>query len=109
VHALRARLPRGAGQRRDRLRVPRRGIRRSCSIWTTRWARRPASRAANACRRARPARSRPRRTPISRRSTEGGRRLPVLRRRLPAHVSRQRQHDRPVEGRDGPANRERCA
>ena len=30
--------------------------RRSCLTWTTRWARRPASRVANACRRARPAR-----------------------------------------------------
>ena len=39
VHALRARLPRGAGQRRDRLRVPRRARRRSCSTSTTRWAR----------------------------------------------------------------------
>ena len=46
----------------------------SCSTWTIPWASRPASRAANACRRARPARSRPRTTPTSRRSTRRWRR-----------------------------------
>ena len=56
VQALRARLPRRAGQRRDRLRLPRRRNRRSCSTSTIRWATRPASPAASACRRARPAR-----------------------------------------------------
>ena len=43
VHALRARLPRGAGQRRHRLRAARRARARSCSTSTTRWARAPAS------------------------------------------------------------------
>ena len=38
VHALRARVPRGAGERRHRLRVSRRRIRRSCSTSTIRWA-----------------------------------------------------------------------
>ena len=38
VHALRARLPRRAGQRRDRPGLPRRRTRRSSSTWTTRWA-----------------------------------------------------------------------
>ena len=56
VQALRARLPRRAGQRRHRLRLPRRRTRRSCSTSTIRWATRPASPAASACRRARPAR-----------------------------------------------------
>ena len=56
VHALRARLPRGAGQRRDRLRLARRAQRRSCSTSATRWATAPAWPAANACRPARPAR-----------------------------------------------------
>ena len=56
VHALRARLPRRAGQRRHRPGLPRRRTRRSCSTWTTRWARPPASPAASACRPARPAR-----------------------------------------------------
>ena len=56
VHALRARLPRRAGQRRHRPRLSAASTRRSCSTWTTRWAPRPASPAANACRRARPAR-----------------------------------------------------
>ena len=56
VHALRARLPRGAGQRRDRPGLARRARRRSCSTWTTRWATPPASPAASACRPARPAR-----------------------------------------------------
>ena len=56
VHALRARLPRIAGQRRHRLRVPRPAIRRSCSTSATRWARARASPAANACRPAPPAR-----------------------------------------------------
>ena len=56
VHPLRARLPRGAGQRRHRLRVPRRRTRPSCSTSTTRWAPAPAWPAANACGPARPAR-----------------------------------------------------
>ena len=56
VHALRARLPRRAGQRRDRPRLPRQRARRSSSTWTTRWATPRASPAANACRRARPER-----------------------------------------------------
>jgi hypothetical protein len=43
-------------ERRDRLRLPRRANRRSCSISTIRWAIRPASPAASVCRRARPAR-----------------------------------------------------
>jgi hypothetical protein len=56
VHALPARLPRRAGQRRDRPGLPRRGRPRSCSTRTTRWACPPAWPAANACRPARPAR-----------------------------------------------------
>ena len=56
VHALRPRLPRGAGQRRHRLRDARRAIPRSSSTSAIRWARAPASPAANACTPARPAR-----------------------------------------------------
>ena len=49
-----------------------------------------------------------RRTASSQRAGPQGRhRLPVLRRRLPAHLPRQGQHDRRVEGRDGPANHNR--
>ena len=56
VQPLRARLPRRTGERRHRLRLPRRGTRRSCSTSTIRWAIPPASPAASASRRARPAR-----------------------------------------------------
>ena len=56
LQSLRPRLPRGAGQRRDRHGRPRPSSRRSCSTSTIRWAPRPASPAANACRPARPAR-----------------------------------------------------
>ncbi len=56
VQSLRPRLPRGAGQRRHRHGRAAAISRRSCSTSTTRWATRPASPAANACRPARPAR-----------------------------------------------------
>ena len=39
--------------------------------------------------------------------TAGRQRLPVLRRRLPAHLPHQGRQDRPVDGRDGPANENR--
>ncbi len=56
LQSLRARLPRSAGQRRDRHGRPRPSTKRSCSISTIRWATRLASPAANACRPVRPAR-----------------------------------------------------
>ena len=74
VHALRARVPRGAGQRRDRLRVPRRAFedrvrpRRSDGRVDVRRVRRMRAGVP------RPARSRRRTTPISRRSTRRWRR-----------------------------------
>ena len=95
VHALRARVPRGAGQRRDRLRVPRRAFedrvrpRRSDGRVDVRRLRRMRAGVPH-----RRARARERRVPRAGRQ-EGGVGLPVLRRRLPAHLPRQRQHDRP--------------
>ena len=91
VHALRARVPRGAGQRRDRLRVPRRAFedrvrsRRSDGRVDVRRLRR--MRAGVPHRRAGAGEGR-----LSRADRqEGGLGLPVLRRRLPAHLSRQGQ------------------
>ena len=104
VHALRARLPRGAGERRDRLRVPRRALedrvrpRRPDGRVDLRRLRRmraglPDRRADAGARRGH-----------GRRRQAGALGLPVLRRRLPAHLSRQGQQDpvrrrprRPVE------------
>ena len=75
------------------------GIRRSCSTSTIRWASRPASPAANACRRAPPARSRPAHDAyLVAGRQEGGVGVPVLRRRLPAHLPRPRQRDRARRG-----------
>ena len=108
VHALRARLPRGAGERRHRLRVPRRRIRRSCSTSTIRWATRRASPAANACRRARPARSRRRTT---RTWSPADKKVDSVCPycgvgcQLTYHVKDNKIVR--VEGRDGPANHER--
>ena len=62
VQPVRARVPRGAGQRRDRDGLRGRTAPRSSSISTTRWASPRASGAASASRRARRARSCPRRT-----------------------------------------------
>ena len=56
MQSLRPRVPRGAGERRDRHGVSQCRRRRSCSTSTIRWARPPASPAASACRPARPAR-----------------------------------------------------
>ncbi len=95
VHALRARLPRGAGQRRHRLRVPRRAFedrvrpRRSDGRVDVRRLRR--MRAGVPDRRARAGAGRLPRADRSR----GGVGVPVLRCRLPAHLPRQGQRDRP--------------
>ena len=56
LQSVRARLPRGAGQRRDRHGLSAATAPRSCSTSTIRWAAAPASPAASACRPARPAR-----------------------------------------------------
>ena len=56
LRAVRARLPRGAGQRRDRHGLSAATAPRSCSTSMRAWASRPASPAASACRCARPAR-----------------------------------------------------
>ena len=103
VQALRARLPRRAGQRRHRLRVPRRPLedrvrpRRSDGRLDVRRLRRVRAgvpdRRADA--RARGREDRPR---------QAGRfGVPVLRRRLSAHLQRQGQHDplRAGQGRSG--------
>ena len=91
VHALRARVPRGAGQRRDRLRVPRRAfedrVRPRRSDGRVDLCRVRRMRAGVPDRRARAGEGR---VPRAGRQ-EGGVGLPVLRRRLPAHLSRQRQ------------------
>ena len=94
VHALRARVPRGAGQRRHRLRAPRRALgdrvrpRRPDGRVDVRRLRRmragvPDGRARAGAQRV-PRAGRP----------AGGVGLPVLRRGLPAHVPRAREHDR---------------
>ena len=108
VHALRARLPRGAGQRRHRLRVPRRAFEDRVRPRRSDGRRRRASRAANACRRARRARSRRPTTPIWRRSTRRWRRCVRIAASAASSptTSRTTQIVR-VEGRDGPANHER--
>ena len=56
VHALRARLPRGADERRHRLRVSRRALEDRVRSRRSDGRRAPASPAANVCRRVRPAR-----------------------------------------------------
>ena len=98
VHALRARLPRSAGQRRHRLRVPRRAVadrvrpRRPDGRVDLRRLRRMRAgvphgraRAGEGC--------------LSRAGRAHGRvGVPVLRRRLPAHLPRQGQCDRPRRG-----------
>ena len=103
VHALRARLPRGAGERRHRLRVPRRALedrvrpRRPDGRLHLRRLRR--MRAGLPDRRAD---ARARRRP-DRRRQDSRLGLPVLRRRLPAHLPRQGQQDhlRAGQGRPG--------
>ena len=94
VHALRARLPRRAGERRHRLRLPRRARRRSCSTWTTRWATSTCV-ACGECVQACPtgALMPARDVGTDRARQEGRLGLPVLRRRLPAHLQRQGQQD----------------
>ena len=108
VHALRARLPRGAGQRRHRLRLPRRALedrvrpRRSDGRVDLRRLRRV--RAGVPDRRADAgARGRPR----SSLDKTGGLGVPVLRRRLPAHLPRQGQQD-PLRRRARTARRTRA-
>ena len=103
VQALRARLPRRAGQRRHRLRLPRRPVedrlrpRRSDGRLHLRRLRRVRAgvpdRRADAGARRRQGRAR----------QAGGFGVPVLRRRLPAHLQRQGQHDpvRAGQGRPG--------
>ena len=110
VHALRARLPRGAGERRHRLRVPRRALedrvrlRRSDGRVDLRRLRR--MRAGLPDRRAHAgARRRP-----GRRRQDGRLGVPVLRRRLPAHLPRQGQQDRVRRGPGRPGEpRAACA
>ena len=72
--------------------VSRRARPASCSTPATRWATAPAWPAASACRRARPARSRPR-GDAARRAPDAQRRfaVPVLRRGLPGPLSRARR------------------
>ena len=88
VHALRARVPRGAGQRRDRLRVPRRAfedrVRSRRSDGRVDVCRVRRMRAGVSHRRARAGEGG---LPRADRQ-EGGVGLPLLRRRLPAHLSR---------------------
>ncbi len=98
VHALRARLPRGAGQRRHRLRVSRRALadrvrpRRPDGRVDLRGLRR--MRAGLPHGRARAGEGR-----LSRAGrAQGGVGVPVLRRRLPAHLPRQGRCDRPRRG-----------
>ena len=89
VHALRARVPRGAGQRRDRLRVPRRAfedrVRSRRSDGRVDVCRVRRMRAGVPHRRARAGEGG---VPRAGRQ-EGGVGLPVLRRGLPAHLSRE--------------------
>ncbi len=113
VQALRARLPRRAGQRRHRLRLPRRALedrvrpRRSDGRLHLRRLRRMRPGVPD-----RRADARPRRRQDRRRQA-GRFGVPVLRRRLPAHLPRQGQHDplRAGQGRPGefePPVRERA-
>ena len=95
MQSLRPRLPRGAGERRDRhggARPPREDRLR---FRRSRWATAPASPAANACRPAPPARSCRRRVLDAqqclcpRARPRGRQRLSLLRRRLPDHLQDQ--------------------
>ena len=90
VHALRARLPRRAGQRRHRPGLPRRAGAASCSTSTTRWA--LDLRGLRRMRAGLPDRARWRRrsgAALSVGRPAGRHAVPVLRRRLPGHAARQ--------------------
>ncbi len=120
VHALRARLPRGAGERRHRLRLPRPRLedrvrfRRSHGRVHVRRLRRVRAGVPHGCVGAREERLQSRRRQASRLG------LPVLRRGLPAHLSREGQRHRARGGprrplqprapvREGPLRLRLCA
>ena len=103
-------VPRRAGERRHRLRVPRRPLEDRLRPGRSDGRLHAASRAANACRRVRPGALMPARVRWGRSSPDKTGRfgLPVLRRRLPAHLSHQGQHD-PLRRRARTAPRTRAA